>query len=315
MAINKLDRVIAVIPVHNRREKTVSCLHQLHLLDKSGIELTIVVVDDGSTDGTSEAVTALYPDVIVLHGDGSLWWSGSVNKGVEYALKHDCDHVLFLNDDIQVKPDFLIQFLKTAKSHQDAIVCGVILDINNKNSIISAGRYAKGFLGYDYSGFLCGADVSLLPEKEYESDVESGYAMLVPVDVFRDVGFFDSKRFPHHMGDMDFVLRATRKGLKVVINPRAVIYTKIGENYFHNQIVNKPFLSTLRIFFDIKSTVNLRTRWFFYWRHTPYYLGWLSFLYFLFRMCAALILKILLPADNLEKVMRRRTIDLKDIKY
>lgn len=307
MAVNKLDRVVAVIPVHNRKEETISCLHQLQLIDKHGMELTIIVVDDGSTDGTSEAVTALYPDVIVLHGDGSLWWSGSVNKGVKYALRHDCDWVLFLNDDIQVKPDFLIQLLKTAKSYQDAIVCGVILDINNKNNIISAGRYAKGFLGYDYSGFLCGADVSLLPEKEYESDVESGYAMIVPVNVFRDVGFFDSKRFPHHMGDMDFVLRARRKGLKVVINPQAVIYTEIGKNYFHNQIVNKTFLSSIKSFFDIKSTVYIPTRWYFCWRHTPYNLGAVSFLYFIVRMFTAIILKIILPSEVLRRIMKRRT--------
>lgn len=307
MATDKLSKVITVIPVHNRKKETLSCLHQFQSIDKSGIEPAIVVIDDGSTDGTSEAVTALYPHVIILHGDGSLWWSGSVNKGVEYALKHDYDYVLVLNDDIQLKPDFLIQLLKTAKSHQDAIVCGVILDINNKNNIISAGRYAKGFLGYNYSGFLCGADISLLPEKEYESDVESGYAMLIPVNVFHHVGFFDSKRFPHHMGDMDFVLRARKKGLKVVINPRAVIYTKIGENYFHNQIVNKPFLSSLRIFFDIKSTVYLPARWNFCWRHTPYKIGVISFLYFIVRMFTAIILKIILPSEVLRRIMKRRT--------
>lgn len=241
-----LDKITVVIPVYNRKLHTINCLNRLRAINKSGIDATIVVVDDGSNDGTSELIAMKYPEVTILHGDGNLWWSGATNKGVAYALAHGCDYVLTLNDDVQFREDFLINLLKTVNSLDNSIACGVICDIDSRNKIISAGRYAKGFLGYNYSGYLSGTDIKSLPTNEYQSDVESGYAMLIPRDVFQKVGLFDAKRFPHHMGDMDFVLRARRHGYKVIINPRAFLYTKIGENYFHNQIITKTMWSNFK---------------------------------------------------------------------
>ncbi len=73
-----------MIPVHNRKKLTRECLASLQNQDTK--HFTVIVVDDGSTDGTSEMIRAEFPDTILLQGDGGLWWVGSINKGIRYAL-------------------------------------------------------------------------------------------------------------------------------------------------------------------------------------------------------------------------------------
>lgn len=314
MVENKTTKITIVIPVHNRKKHTLNCLHQLQTLEKKGMDITIVVVDDGSSDGTSELIASGYPEVVILRGNGNLWWSGATNVGVEYALEHNSDYVLALNDDVEFKDDFLVNLLKTVKTYDNSIACGILCDINSKDTIMCAGIRAKGFLHYIYCGHLSGADVSVLPKEDFESDVTSGCAMLISTKIFREVGLFDAKKFPHHMGDFDFILRAKKKGFKVIVNPRSFLYTKIGDNYFYIQIIKESLWHNIKSFFDIKSTVNLRTRWYFYWLYTPYFLGWVSFLYFLSRMSFVIGCKLILPSKILVRVMDKRGIWVRSMK-
>ena len=87
-------KIEIVTPVHNRREETLQCLRSLSKVETSGLSLHIVIVDDGSTDGTAEAVAAEFPKVEIVSGDGSLWYTAGTNRGIEAALRHDPDYVL-----------------------------------------------------------------------------------------------------------------------------------------------------------------------------------------------------------------------------
>ena len=99
--------IYIVIPVHNRLEATRECLGSLRCQTYKAFK--IVVVDDGSTDGTSGLVSQEYPEVTVLKGKGELWWTGATNLGVRYALQ-DCrgdDYILTLNNDTFLPPEYL----------------------------------------------------------------------------------------------------------------------------------------------------------------------------------------------------------------
>src|ERR1044071_9943972 len=101
----KLPAIYIIIPVHNRLEATRRCLESLR--NQMFTRFQILLVDDGSTDGTSEFVKENYPDVMLLTGDGNLWWTGAINLGIRYALLRGSanDAVLVINNDVEVYPD------------------------------------------------------------------------------------------------------------------------------------------------------------------------------------------------------------------
>src|SRR3954466_15183881 len=88
-------RISALITCHNRREKTVACLEALYKNSLPTALLTVVLVDDGSTDGTSEAVAEQFPDVIIHRGDGSLFWNKGMHIAHTIAEKLDPDFYLW----------------------------------------------------------------------------------------------------------------------------------------------------------------------------------------------------------------------------
>ena len=75
----KKELVGIVIPTHNRREQLLRCLRSISALTVSNYQ--VIVVLDGCTDGSLEAVQEQFPDSLCVEGGGSLWWSGAMNEG------------------------------------------------------------------------------------------------------------------------------------------------------------------------------------------------------------------------------------------
>ena len=197
--------------------------------------------------------------------------------------------------------------LETAKQYPDYIVCCLICYELNRTHILSAGRYRSGFLGYQTPAKFHNTPKQELKERYIESELESGYAMLIPQKVFHRVGIFDNKHFPHHMGDMDFVLKARNAGHKVIVDTKAVLYTSQGKNYLFNFFVEKSFRENVKALFNVRSTIFWRTRYNFSIRHTqPVFLAPVSFLYFIIRMGGLLFVKAALPKGVVKKLAYKR---------
>ena len=224
-------RVASVIPVHNRRQVTLNCLERL---DRAmavkpeartvDMEYRIIVVDDGSTDGTAEAVCRLFPEVVLIKGDGNLWWTGAVNRGVRYCLENGFDYIHIMNDDIDFEPDFLARILACARN--DAIIGSVTLYADRKAVIFKAGMNATGkphprVVDWHKNAVL--ADIRMAGMDAV--DGISGRSMLVPYDVFQRIGLFNEKRLPHGYADMMFCLRAKKRGIRTYVNFDSRIYT------------------------------------------------------------------------------------------
>ena len=96
--------IIVIFTCHNRKDKTETCIHTL-VSGNPACRFTFVVVDDNSTDGTAELLERLKSkhDIRVLHGNGSLFYSGGMRLGMEYTLEQ-CgqayDYMLMVNDDV-----------------------------------------------------------------------------------------------------------------------------------------------------------------------------------------------------------------------
>ena len=112
-------KVEIVSPVHNRKDLTLQCLRSISRLTADDIAIHTVIVDDGSTDGTSEAIAANFPETEVIHADGSLWFTEGTNVGVEAALRHVPDYVLLINDDQVFDGDALVHMVECANVTRD----------------------------------------------------------------------------------------------------------------------------------------------------------------------------------------------------
>ncbi len=94
-------RISVLMTCHNRREKTVACLESLMRQEPvEGLELTVWLVDDGSTDGTAEAVQRVVPGIRLMTGSGSLFWCGGMRAAWAAAAGTQPEAYLWLNDDV-----------------------------------------------------------------------------------------------------------------------------------------------------------------------------------------------------------------------
>lgn len=191
---------------HNRREKTLACIKALFYaslpLDYS---LSVFLVDDGSIDGTSDAISEQFPHVNIIKGNGNLFWNKGMRLAWDTAFKYkDYDFYLWLNDDTILERDALKELLA---SYIDAIeqeqnACVITGACKNSNSIEM----------FSYGGRTDSGPV--IPNgKIQECKYINGNVVLIPREVFNKLGNL-SQDYTHSMGDYDYGLRALRNGFK-----------------------------------------------------------------------------------------------------
>ena len=282
-----------VIPVHNRHDYTRQCLMCLSV--QTCRDFQIIVVDDGSTDGTDEMIRREFPDVIVLKGDGNLWWAEATNWGIRYAQERrnprQHSFVLTLNDDTRVNPDYLQTLLDAHKRHQPCLVGSVSVDSDNPDKVeyagsefelyIARGRHLAADYGYSYQ--------TLISRTTFvESKSLPGRGMLIPMAVFDEIGLFDSKNFAHYMADIEFSLRASKAGYRLIVNTRSLVYEFVEATGIQVEkgVSLKQFIEG---FTSVKSPTNLRVRYNFAIAHSK-----TKLLYFFFdvgRICTGFLLR------------------------
>lgn len=209
-------RVFVVIPVHNRLAFTRQCLERLRRTEFAGT-LTVVIVDDGSTDGTSAALAQDFPEVRVIAGDGTLWWTGAMARAID-VLRAEFgadDYVLTLNNDTLVHPDTIACLVETSRRHGGAMVAARAREASGR-AIATGARMLWGRTLAISIGDRKGDDEGLI-----EADVLFGRATLIPAGVFARVGNFAARDFPQYWGDSDFSLRAKRAGIAQLVCPAA----------------------------------------------------------------------------------------------
>jgi GT2 family glycosyltransferase len=211
--------------VHNDFPRTARFLDSFAGVDYPNY--TLVVVDDGSTDGTAAALATHYPRVVRLPGSGNLWWAGATNRGVRRALACGYDYVLTINNDTRVSPDFLRRLVDAAESHPKAII-GSRIDILGQPGVVwalgSEMVWEKGEIFHlRYRGvYVPPGSQGILP-----AEALTGCGTLVPAACYREVGLYDAARYPQYHADAEFVLRAARKGWRALIETRSVVYNDV----------------------------------------------------------------------------------------
>lgn len=255
--------IYIITPVLN--SKAVTLRFAASIKKQTYKSFKLVVVDDGSTDGTSKALAERHPEVKVLHGNGDLWWSGGTNKGVKYALRSGADYILTINHDVTLKSDYLSELVKCALEHPDSLIGSMVVNRSDKKSVWFFGA------GYDPKTGLNAHTTGQIGEFTVpkESLWLTGMGVLIPARVFKKIGFYDDVNFPLYFGDADFSERARRTGFKLWVSPDAVVYGDINDNWIGRNVRRPRVRFIYDLFIKINSPFQWRTRQLYYKKYWP----------------------------------------------
>jgi GT2 family glycosyltransferase len=210
-------RVAILMTCHNRRDTTLRCIREvLESTASAPLRLSVVLVDDASSDGTPEEVARSFPSVVIEHGDGSLFWNRGMHRAQQAAVQSDPDFLLWLNDDTIVVPRALSTLLATYEKLKAMHGCEVVV----------VGATADGESGQlTYGGLVAASrlrkfNFRKLPiaSEPRECGAMNGNIVLVPRAIYQSVGSLDPV-FEHAMGDIDYALRVREAGFRVFVAP------------------------------------------------------------------------------------------------
>jgi GT2 family glycosyltransferase len=210
-----LLKIIALATCYNRKELTLGSLAALkNQALPDGVDFKICLVDDGSTDGTFEQVSKLYPDVKLIKGGGDLFWCGGMRFGWEaWVSKQSYDAILVFNDDIVLFPNAINRLLQSAKSvshHSSPFV--VVGSFRDKAS----GKVSYGGVVKKYRIHPSRFKLMQPSGLNVVCDTLNMNLALISAGAIELIGFLSSD-YKHHRADYDYGLRLNAAGGHVII--------------------------------------------------------------------------------------------------
>jgi GT2 family glycosyltransferase len=210
--------VMVVVLNWNGLNETRHCLDALEKVTYPRVE--IIVVDNGSTDGSVDALRAEYPQVTLLPLSENVGFAGGSNHGLRYALRRGADYVLLLNNDARIAPDAVDVLVQAAQADQQIGILGpVIYRDDDLQHIESAGGWFNLYTGR-FRHFETLPVNQLCP---YEVDMLSGCAMMVRREVIEQVGLLNECYFAY-LEDAEWCVRVHRADYRVVAVPGAQVW-------------------------------------------------------------------------------------------
>jgi len=258
-------QIFTIIPVYNRKNITLQFLNDLN--NQTYTNFKIIVFDDGSTDGTSEAIQKEFPNIRILRGDGNYWWTKSINASLRFAINHSADYVLLLNDDIRLANNLIETFVNNAKIKPNAIFGAANYDLST-NTLLFAGEKRNWCIAGIKKNSVYYQSSVLSKKKIIETEYLAGRGLWIPVQIFNRLGLFDEKNFPQSAADYDFTIRAKRAAIEIYCLIDAKVYSDInnlGASKFPaDKLINIfPYLTSR------KSAGRIITRWKFAIKNCP----------------------------------------------
>ncbi len=207
-----VEKIFVLLPVHNRRpvtEKFVECLRR-----QTCRHWHLILVDDGSTDGTAEAVRSRIDSVSVLRGKGNWWWAGSLQQGLNaLTAMHPApgDILLITNDDIQFGEGFLQTAVAVLRARPRCLVLA-----RAKNPL--TGQIAETGIEADFRALT----FKVAAEPERINCLSTRGLFLRWADA-QAIGGFHPKLLPHYLSDYEWTIRANRRGFKCITVPELYV--------------------------------------------------------------------------------------------
>jgi GT2 family glycosyltransferase len=204
-------KIAVLLTTFNRKQKTITCLEKLKEQKlPADVQVELFLTDAGSSDGTVDAVQAIYPAAHIFVGDGSMFWAGGMRNSWNEARKIRPDYYLLLNDDT-VLNDTAIDVLLSGDYKRPAVCIGSTIDPNTGRRSYGGRKLVSKTRWKD--------DQIIFSETEYlECDVANANIMLVPDEIVQSIGVL-SEVYTHGLADYDYTLQVKKAGFKVFVAP------------------------------------------------------------------------------------------------
>ena len=265
-----------VIPTFNRLEYLSSVLEELHQQIPAvshQIEVEVAVINDASSDGTTEYLRLQPAYIHTVEGDGSLWFTRSINKGAFYILeKLSPDYLLILNDDVIIGDNYIkkvSEYLANNPIAAKSVIGPLNVTYERPYRVIFSGikhinifgkreKYYSSFTEYNAEKFT-----GIKPSK-----VLPGRGMLFPVKIFVALGGLDKSLYQYH-SDEDFCLRAIKKGFGVFVNWDWTLFSNHTMTSAVTSYNKVPLNKVFKSFLNKYSRNYIPDRALMVWRHHP----------------------------------------------
>ncbi|MBI2470081.1 MAG: glycosyltransferase family 2 protein [Planctomycetes bacterium] len=250
LALSKLPllKVLIVIINWNGKNDLLECLASIKKINYPNDKYKVLVVDNGSVDGSQMAVSELYPEVVLLKNNTNIGYVKAVNQGVEYGLNFGVDYIWILNNDVVVHEDTLARLVEVGQGDEKiGIIAPVIYSYKNPEVIDNIGykiNYWTGRLKKLKNGIDIFKDI-----KEKFADVDSilGCSNLIKASIFKKMGLFQTI-YELYFEETDFNVRARERGFRVVVVREVKVWHK-NASTMNKFIFRRAYLLLRNLFF------------------------------------------------------------------
>jgi GT2 family glycosyltransferase len=208
-----------VIVNWNLAEETLACLDSVFQMTYPSFK--VIVVDNGSTDGSVEQISRTFPQAHQLTNEENEGFALAANQGIAYALAEGCEYILILNNDTTVARDLLDHLVAMGETDRGiGIVSPRILLFNEPERTWHLAARWHRWLPMP-------VNIQQVDAPTVEADFVSGCGMLLRRRMLEEVGTFDARYFMYGE-DIDLCSRARRAGYRVVAVPGATMWHKVS---------------------------------------------------------------------------------------
>lgn len=243
-----MPKVFIIILNWNGCADTIECIESLKKIDYPNYK--IVVVDNGSEDGSIDIIPRTYREIVFIETKQNLGFAGGNNVGIKYVLENQADFVLFLNNDTTVEPDFLTKLVEAAEANSRIGIAGPMILFYDEPQKIWFGGGKVNWLRTKGSHIDYGKNIQIYSSseasrREAESrsqedssrlglrprsnnktvDYITGCCLLIKREVIEKIGLLSEDYFLYYE-DVDWCLKTSQAGWKSILVPQAKIYHK-----------------------------------------------------------------------------------------
>ncbi len=217
-----MAKTCVIIPSWNGIDYIADCLSSLQ---KQSLKPDIIVVENGSIDGSPELIKRKFPSIKLMEFSKNAGFAGGVNRAIRPALEQGYEHIILFNNDAVADKDWVKNLVSAANAHPE---CGIVtckfmrMDKEHFDSTgeiytthampFPRGRNTKDTGQYNKGEYVFGG---------------SGGASLYRASLFQDIGLFDEDFFAY-FEDIDIAFRGQLAGWKVWYEPSAVAYHHVS---------------------------------------------------------------------------------------